>query len=100
MSNNVMINNCNYDNNNNRNNNSNNNNNDYCKLNVLTPIRTYKWYVPSSISDAFRVHIATALFIEKHYWTNLRPHYGRYSLQAKIILHSLSASVRVIIVTV
>ena len=42
MSNNVIINNCNYDNNNNRNNNSISNNNDYCKLNLLTPIRTYK----------------------------------------------------------
>ena len=48
MSNNLIINNCNYDNNNNRNdnsisnNNNNDNNNDYCKLNVLTPIRTYK----------------------------------------------------------
>ena len=42
MSNNVIINNCNYDNNNNRNNDSISNNNDFCKLNVLTPIRTYK----------------------------------------------------------
>ena len=37
MSNNVITNNCNYDDNNNR-----NNNNDYCKLNLFTPIRTYK----------------------------------------------------------
>ena len=42
MSNNVITNNCNYDNNNHRDNNSINNNNDYCKLNLLTPIRTYK----------------------------------------------------------
>ena len=43
MSDNLIIHNCYYDDNNNRDNNNNNNNdNDNCKLNLLTPIRTYK----------------------------------------------------------
>ena len=41
MSDNLIIYNCYYDDNNNRDNN-NNNDNDNCKLNLLTPIRTYK----------------------------------------------------------